>query len=86
MKRFLIVLLSLTILLITVVIGAQNDQLVTVNYLIAQSELKLSALLAVMLVFGIAIAALAFSLIGLQMRWKMRAMKKQLGRRPSVDD
>ncbi|MCC2615609.1 hypothetical protein LJ739_05080 [Aestuariibacter halophilus] len=46
----------------------------------------MSALLAVMLVFGIAIAALAFSLIGLQMRWKMRAMKKQLGRRPSVDD
>ena len=47
MKYLLIFLLVLAIFVISVTLGAQNDQLVTFNYLLAQGEFRISTLLAV---------------------------------------
>jgi putative membrane protein len=48
-KYLLIFLLVLAIFVISVTLGAQNDQLVTFNYLLAQGEFRISTLLAVLL-------------------------------------
>lgn len=46
MKYLLIFLLVLAIFVISVTLGAQNDQQVTFNYLLAQGEYRISTLLA----------------------------------------
>ena len=48
-KYFLIFLLVLAIFVISVTLGAQNDQVVTFNYLLAQGEFRISTLFAVLL-------------------------------------
>ena len=45
MKYLLIFLLVLAIFVISVTLGAQNDQQVTFNYLLAQGEYRISTLL-----------------------------------------
>ncbi|WON78699.1 LapA family protein [Serratia sp. UGAL515B_01] len=46
MKYLLIFLLVLVIFVISVTLGAQNDQIVAFNYLVAQGEFRVSTLLA----------------------------------------
>ena len=48
MKYLLIFLLVLAIFVISVTLGAQNDQQVTFNYLLAQGQYRISTLLAVL--------------------------------------
>ena len=55
MKYLLIFLLVLAIFVISVTLGAQNDQQVTFNYLLAQGEYRISTLLAVLFAAGVAI-------------------------------
>ncbi len=55
MKYLLIFLLVLAIFVISVTLGAQNDQQVTFNYLLAQGEFRISTLLAVLFAAGFAI-------------------------------
>ena len=52
MKYLLIFLLVLAIFVISVTLGAQNDQQVTFNYLLAQGEYRISTLLAAGIVLG----------------------------------
>lgn len=53
MKYLLIFLLVLAIFVISVTLGAQNDQQVTFNYLLAQGEYRISTLLAVLFGCGV---------------------------------
>lgn len=52
MKYLLIFLLVLVIFVVSVTLGAQNDQVVTFNYLVAQGEYRISTLLAVLFSSG----------------------------------
>ena len=61
MKYLLIFLLVLAIFVISVTLGAQNDQQVTFNYLLAQGEYRISTLLAVLFAAGFAIGWLICS-------------------------
>ncbi|STH73410.1 inner membrane protein [Escherichia coli] len=53
MKYLLIFLLVLAIFVISVTLGAQNDQQVTFNYLLAQGEYRISTLLRYCLLRGL---------------------------------
>ena len=68
MKYLLIFLLVLAIFVVSVTLGAQNDQLVTFNYLLAQSEFRISTLLAVLFAAGFAIGWLICGLFWLRVR------------------
>ncbi len=46
MKYLLIFLVVLVIFIISVTLGAHNDQVITFNYLLAQGEFRISTLLA----------------------------------------
>lgn len=62
-KYLLIFLLVLAIFVISVTLGAQNDQQVTFNYLLAQGEFRISTLLAVLFAAGFAIGWLICGLV-----------------------
>ncbi|MDO9811564.1 lipopolysaccharide assembly protein LapA domain-containing protein [Glaesserella parasuis] len=53
MKYILGIIIVLAIILVAVTIGANNDQLITFNYIIAKSELRLSSLVAILFGFGL---------------------------------
>lgn len=53
MKYILGFVMTVAILLVTVTIGANNDQLITFNYVVAKSEFRLSTLVAMLFGFGL---------------------------------
>lgn len=46
-KYILGILIVIAVIIVAVTIGANNDQLITFNYIFAQSELRLSTLVAI---------------------------------------
>lgn len=53
MKYIFGLIIALAIVIVAVTIGANNDQLITFNYVVAKSELRLSTLVAVLFGFGL---------------------------------
>lgn len=67
-KYLLIFLLLIAIVIISVTLGAQNDQVVAFNYLLAQENFQLSTLLAILFAAGFVIGWLICSLFWLRVR------------------
>jgi putative membrane protein len=61
-------------------LGAQNDQLVHVNYLLAQGDYRLSSLLAVVFVAGFLIGWLVFGLVMLRLKMNNKGLRKKVER------
>ncbi|MBL1377084.1 LapA family protein [Zobellella iuensis] len=61
-------------------LGSQNDQLVHVNYLLAQGDYRLSTLLAVVFVSGFVIGWLVFGLVMLRLRMNNSGLRKKVER------
>ena len=80
MKYLLIFLLVLAIFVVSVTLGAQNDQLVTFNYLLAQGEFRISTLLAVLFAAGFAIGWLICGLFWLRLRVKLARAERKIKR------
>ncbi|QMI05310.1 LapA family protein [Citrobacter sp. RHB25-C09] len=80
MKYLLIFLLVLPIFVISVTLGAQNDQQVTFNYLLAQGEYRISTLLAVLFAAGFAIGWLICGLFWLRVRVSLARAERKLKR------
>ncbi|GHD91831.1 MULTISPECIES: LapA family protein [Pseudocitrobacter] len=80
MKYFLIFLLVLAVFVISVTLGAQNDQLVTFNYLLAQGEFRISTLLAVLFAVGFAIGWLVCGLFWLRVRVSLLRAERKIKR------
>lgn len=80
MKYLLIFLLVLAIFVISVTLGAQNDQLVTFNYLLAQGEYRVSSLLAVLFAAGFIIGWLVCGLFWLKVRVSLARAERKVKR------
>lgn len=85
MKYLPLLLLVLAIFVISVTLGAQNDQQVTFNFLIAQGEYRISTLLAILFATGFIIGWLICGLFWLHSRVllaraqrKVKRLKQQL--------
>ncbi|WP_100641287.1 LapA family protein [Alteromonas facilis] len=77
--RGLVYFLSVIALLcIFVLVGAQNSQVVTVNFLIAQATLKLSTLMAIVMTIGVAIGLIILMASWLTLRVKLGLAKQKL--------
>lgn len=77
MKYLLLLLLVLAIFIISVTLGAQNDQQVTFNFLVAQGEYRISTLLAILFAAGFIIGWLICGLFWLHSRVLLaRAQRK----------
>lgn len=79
MKYLLIFLLVLAIFVISVTLGAQNDQQVTFNYLLAQGSI-VSPLLAVLFAVGFAIGWLICGLFWLRVRVSLARAERKIKR------
>lgn len=79
MKYLLIFLLVLAIFVISVTLGAQNDQQVTFNYLLAQGVSYLT-LLAVLFAVGFAIGWLICGLFWLRVRVSLARAERKIKR------
>lgn len=77
MARLFTFILMLLILVFAIVVGSQNDQLVTVNYLIAQTEMRLSTLMSIMLALGVLFTLLLVSLHVMRLKWRLNRLQKQ---------
>jgi putative membrane protein len=76
-KYLLIFLVVLAVFVISVTLGAQNDQLVNFNYLLAQGEFRVSTLLATLFASGFVIGWLVCGIFWLRVRvGLMRAERK----------
>ncbi len=80
MKYLLIFLLVLAIFVISVTLGAQNDQQVTFNYLLAQGEYRVSSLLAVLFAAGFFIGWLVCGLFWLKVRVSLARAERKIKR------
>ena len=80
MKYLLIFLLVLAIFVISVTLGAQNDQQVTFNYLLAQGKYRISSLLAVLFAAGFVIGWLICGLFWLKVRVSLARAERKIKR------
>lgn len=62
------------------VIGALNESQVTVNYLIAQANLRMSTLIAITLAIGVAIGVLVMLVGWLRLRVQLMAAQNKIQR------
>ena len=78
MKHLFAVILFVLLLIIALIVGAQNEQVVEVNYLLAKSQLTVSALMAFLLISGFVLGALAFSVVWFKLKWQNNQLQKKL--------
>ena len=80
MKYLFIFLLLLAIFVVSVTLGAQNDQVVNFNYLLAQGEYRVSTLLATLFAAGFIIGWLICSLFWLRVRITLARAERNIKR------
>ncbi|WP_058910266.1 LapA family protein [Entomohabitans teleogrylli] len=80
MKYLLIFILVLAIFVISVTLGAQNDQVVNFNYLLAQGEYRVSTLLAVLFGAGFILGWLICGLFWLRVRVSLARSERRVKR------
>lgn len=77
MKYLLIFLLVLAIFIVSITLGAHNEQVVTFNYLLAQGEYRVSTLLATLFAVGFVLGWVICGLFYLRLRITLgRAQRK----------
>ncbi|MBL4283417.1 LapA family protein [Vibrio fluvialis] len=82
MKIIKIVVL-LALFLIALALGSQNQEIVTFNYLLAQSEFHLSTLLGSVFVVGFLIAWIIFGSMHLKSQLEIRKLNRKLKKQTS---
>ncbi|MDF7666303.1 lipopolysaccharide assembly protein LapA domain-containing protein [Orbaceae bacterium ESL0727] len=80
MKFVILFLLIIVIFAISITVGASNDQLVTFNYLIAQTEIRLSTLLAVLFGSGFLVGWVLTGIFFLRVELRLTATKRKLAK------
>ncbi|NLJ92271.1 MAG: DUF1049 domain-containing protein [Aeromonadales bacterium] len=79
--KIIIGLIILAILFaVGITLGTQNDQLVHVNYLVAQGDYRLSVLLAIVFVAGFLIGWIVFGIVLLRLKMRNSGLRKKVER------
>lgn len=78
MKTFLTALIFIFVLLVAIAVGSQNEQVVTVNYLLAVSSLPLSTVIAVCIGTGILLSLILLLGYILKLKWQIVRLQKRI--------
>lgn len=73
-------IIVLAIILVAITVGANNDQVITFNYMFAQSDFKLSTLVAILFGFGFILGWLVTGIFYLKLKLKNMALTRQVKR------
>ena len=85
MKGLLTFLLLVLVLVFAIVVGSRNQDVITINYLIAQSERRESTLMAITLGAGVVIGMLTMFFNWLKLSWQVSSLKSQVKRLQKED-
>lgn len=69
-KYILGLVLVLAIVLVAITIGANNDQIISFNYMVAQSEFRLSTLVAILFGLGLILGWLISAIFYIKLKLK----------------
>lgn len=72
------IVIALVLFIIALALGAQNQQLVDFNYLVAQGEFHLSALLGLMFILGFIFAGIVFGSILFRSQLQVKKLNRRL--------
>ena len=73
-------IIVLAIILVAITVGANNDQVITFNYMFAQSDFKLSSLVAILFGFGFLLGWLLTGIFYLKIKLQNMALTRQVKR------
>ncbi|MFT6343877.1 MAG: putative membrane protein [Paraglaciecola sp.] len=76
-KGLLLLLFVLLILVIAGFIGSQNSHTVSINYILAETEIRLSVLLAVTFSLGVIFSVLLIVGTLLRLKWRIRKLERK---------
>jgi len=76
-KGLLLLLFVLLILVIAGFIGSQNSHIVSINYILAETEIRLSVLLAVTFSLGVIFSVLLIVGTLLRIKWRIRNLERK---------
>ena len=85
MKGLLTFLLLVVVLVFAIVMGSRNQDVITINFLIAQSEMRESTLMAITLGAGVVIGMLTMFVNWLKLSWQVSSLKSQVKRLQKED-
>ena len=85
-KGLLSLIAVLVLLLIGGFIGSQNTHSVTVNYIVAQSDLRVSVLMLILFLCGAVLSTVIFLLYTLRLKWRVASLERQLKKSNRVDN
>lgn len=80
MKYILGLIIALAIVIVAVTIGANNDQMIAFNYVIAKSEFRLSTLVAILFGFGLILGWLITGFFYLKVKLQNIALQRRVKR------
>ncbi|MCA2016228.1 lipopolysaccharide assembly protein LapA domain-containing protein [Vibrio tritonius] len=80
------IVLILALFLIALALGAQNQEVVTFNYLLAQGQFHLSTLLGSVFVVGFVLAWMLFVGVHFKSKFRIRKLNKQLKKQAAKND
>ncbi|WP_294892370.1 LapA family protein [uncultured Gilliamella sp.] len=80
MKLVISILLIILIFAISITIGSANNQIVTFNYLIAKTEVRLSVLLAILFGSGFLVGLILTGIYFLKSKFQHSSTKRKLNK------
>lgn len=80
MKYIFGLIIALAIVIVAVTIGANNDQIITFNYIVAKSEFRLSTLVAILFGFGLILGWLITGFFYLKVKLQNIALNRRVKR------
>jgi len=76
-KGLLLLLFMLLMLVVAGFIGSQNSHLVSINYILAETEMRMSVLLAVTFSLGIIVSVLLVIGYILRLKWRISSLERK---------
>ncbi|MFZ7130452.1 LapA family protein [Avibacterium avium] len=73
-------IILLAVVLVAITTGANNDQVITFNYIVAQSELQLSTLVAILFGFGLLLGWFITGFFYLKLKLKNMGLARKVKR------
>ena len=79
-KYILGFIIVLAVVLVAITVGANNDQMITFNYIFAENQFRLSTLVAILFGFGLILGWLLTGIFYLKLNIKTMALTRQVKR------
>ncbi|KGQ33659.1 LapA family protein [Gallibacterium anatis] len=77
LKYILTLVIVIALIIVGITVGANNDQVISVNYIVAKSDIQLSSLVALLFGFGFLLGWLITGIFYIKLKVKNMALTRQ---------